>query len=106
MRTRKIRSNRPVSLLKSGTVFKDAYSTEWTIILSAGDGTAAVESEDEAGEYCDGFVYLCEEGDTYGPNGVPEYIVKNGSWYKNDTLDVKEEKFVLKKRAAFRKKKD
>lgn len=105
MKSIKVKAERPESLLKTGATFLDAERVEWTIVLSAGDGTAAVESEEEAGEYSNGYVYFCEEGDTYGPNGVPDYIVKNGSWYKNDSLDVKEEKFVVKKRAAFRRKK-
>lgn len=105
MKSIKIKAERPESLLKTGTSFKDSQGVEWTIVLSAGDGTAAVESEEEAGEYSNGFVYVCEEGDTYGANGVPDYIVKNASWYKNDSLEVKEEKFVLKKRAVFRKRK-
>lgn len=105
MKVRKIRAEKPEAFLRSDATINDANGTEWTIVVSAGDGTAAVESEEDAGEYSNGFVYVCEEGDTYGANGVPEFIVRNASWYKNETLENKEEKFVLKKRAAFRKKK-
>jgi len=104
MKAQQIKSNIPHTLLKPGTAFTDVNGTEWTIIVSAGDGTAAVESEDEAGEYSNGVIYLSEEGDTYGANYTPEYIVKNGSWYKNQTLNVKKDDFVLKKNGAFRKK--
>ncbi len=105
MSVRKIKAEKPASLFKTGVTFLDVNKTEWTVIVSAGDGTAAVESENDAGEYASGFVYISEEGETYGANGVPEFIVRNSSWYKNDTLDNKEEKIVVKKRAAFRKKK-
>ncbi|MEW6238936.1 MAG: hypothetical protein AB1656_26425 [Candidatus Omnitrophota bacterium] len=104
MKAQQIKSNIPQTLLKPGTAFTDLNGTEWTIIVSAGDGTAAVESEDEAGEYSNGVVYLSEEGDTYGANFTPEYIVKNGSWYKNQSLNAKKDEFVLKKNGAFRKK--
>lgn len=104
MNNRQIRANRPASLLKTGAEFTDERGTEWTIVVSSGDGTAAVESEDDAGEFSNGTVYICEEGDTYGANGVPEYIVKNGSWYKNTALDVKKDEFKIRKNACFRKK--
>jgi len=91
-------------LLKAGVEFSDARGTDWMIVVSSGDGTAAVESEEEAGEYSDGMIYICEEGDTYGANGVPEYFVKNSSWYKNTTLDVKKDEIKIRKNAGFRKK--
>lgn len=98
-----IRSNRPESTLKTGSNFTDANGTEWIIVASAADGTAAVESEEAAGEYNNGVIFLCEDGDTYGAHGVPEFIVKNGSWYNNQLLaDTKKDELVLKKRGAFR----
>ncbi len=104
MKVKTIRANKPDSLLKSGTTFTDERGTEWTIVISAGDGTAAVESEDDAGEYSEGMIYLCQDGDTYGANYLPEYIVRNGSWYKNQLMEPKKEEFVLTKNAVFRKK--
>ena len=96
-------SERPTTTLKTGAVFSSDDGTEWTIIVSAGDGTAAVESEEEAGEYSDGIVYLCNEEDTYGANGVPEYIVKNGSWYNNAALNKSKDRITIRKNNAFRK---
>lgn len=104
MNGKTIRANKPDSLLKSGTTFTDEHGTEWTIVVSAGDGTAAVESEDQAGEYANGMIYLCQDGDTHGANYLPEYIVRNGSWYKNQLMETKKEEFVLTKNAVFRKK--
>lgn len=97
-----IKANKPKSLLKAGTTFTDQYGTEWTIVVSAGDGTAAVESEDDAAVYDNGMLYVSEEEDTYGPNNSPDYIVRNGSWYNNIVPAKDKPDFVLNKRGGFR----